>query len=203
MDASRTIIFYLDFISPFSYLVNARLPDIAARHGAVIDYRPVDVMLAKLGAGNFAPSTRTLPAKARFIRQDRRYWAEQYGIPMIDPKGTRTLRPNIGVLYAKDRGCAREYVDAAFLRIRGLGQGTDDDALIANIASDMRWEPRALLDFVNSPEALQRFEAGQREAHRLGVFGVPMMIVDDQMFWGNDRLDFLEEHLAATRQPAI
>jgi 2-hydroxychromene-2-carboxylate isomerase len=199
MDAKRQLIFYLDFISPFSYLVNAKLPGIAARYDAVIEYRPVDVMLAKLGVGNFAPSTRTLPAKARFIRQDRRYWAEQYGIPMIDPKGTRTLRPNIGVLYAKDRGRAREYVDAAFLRIRGLGQVTDDDALIANIASDMDWKPQALLDFVNSQEALKRFEEGQREAQRLGVFGVPMMIVDDQMFWGNDRLDFLEEYLAAPR----
>lgn len=198
MSSKRQIVFYLDFISPFAYLANARLPEIAARHGATIDYRPVDVMLAKLASGNFAPSTRTLPAKARFIRQDRRGWAQAYGIPMNDPAGTRTTRLNIGVLYAKDRGGVRAYVDAAFLRVRGLGQGPDDDAVLAGVAADMGWEPQALFDYVQSPQAQLRFQESQREAHRLGVFGVPMMIADDQMFWGNDRLDFLEEYLAAT-----
>jgi 2-hydroxychromene-2-carboxylate isomerase len=53
---------------------------------------------------------------------------------------------------------------------------------------------------VESQQAQLRFQESQREAHRLGVFGVPMMIADDQMFWGNDRLDFLEEYLAATSQ---
>lgn len=196
MGSKRRIVFYLDFISPFAYLANSRLPGIAARYGAAIEHRPIDVMYAKLAAGNFAPSTRSLPAKARFIRRDRRAWAARYGVPMNDPKGSRTERLNIGVFYAVDRGCAQRYVDAAFLRVRGLGQGPDDDAVLAGVAADMQWEAQALLDFVHSPEAKARYEECQREAHRLGVFGVPMMIVEDQMFWGNDRLDFLEEYLA-------
>jgi 2-hydroxychromene-2-carboxylate isomerase len=192
----RKIIFYLDFISPFAYLANVKLPGIAVRYAAAIEYRPIDVMHAKLAAGNFAPSTRNLPAKARFIGRDRRSWAERYGVPMNDPKGARTERLNIGVYHALDRGCAQQYVDAAFHRVRGLGQGPDDDAVLAGVAADLGWETQSLLDFVHSPQAQARYREGQQQAARLGVFGVPMLIVDDQMFWGNDRLDFLEEYLA-------
>ncbi len=192
----REIIFYFDFISPFAYLANVKLPGIAARYGAAIDYRPVDVMLAKLASGNFAPSTRSLPAKARFIREDRRAFAQHYGVPMNDPKGTSTPRLNSGVLYAKDRGCVRAYVDAAFHRVRGLGEGPDDDAVLAAMTAEMGWEPQALFDYVQSPQAQARYQEVQREAYRRGVFGVPMMIVGEEMFWGNDRLDFLEEYLA-------
>lgn len=200
MTTKRQIIFYLDFISPFAYLANVKLPGIAARHQAEIDYRPIDVMHAKLAAGNFAPSTRSLPAKARFIRRDRHNWAKRYGVPMNDPNGTRTERLNIGVLYAKDCGCVQQYVDAAFLRVRGLGQGPDDDAVLAGVAADMGWQAQSLLDYVHSPQAQARYREGQQEAFRLGVFGVPMMIVEDQMFWGNDRLDFLDECLAEAGQ---
>jgi 2-hydroxychromene-2-carboxylate isomerase len=197
MSAERRIVFYLDFISPFAYLANARLPAIAARHGATIDYRPMDVMHAKLAAGNFAPSTRAVAAKARFIRRDRLGWAERYGVPMTDPKAFRAPRLNSGLLLAADLGRAQAYADAAFHRVWGLGGDPDDDALLSAVAADIGIDARTLLDHVRTPEAQARYRALQQEAYARGVFGVPMMMVGDQMFWGNDRLDFLEECLSA------
>jgi 2-hydroxychromene-2-carboxylate isomerase len=194
----RQIMFYLDFISPFAYLANTRLPELAARHGATIEYRPVDVMLAKLAAGNFTPSTRSLPAKARFIRRDRLGWAERYGVPMNDPKAFRAPRLNSGLLYAADQGSARAYVDAAFHRVWGLGGDPDDDALLSAVAADAGLQPQSLFDYVHSSPAQLRYQECQKNAYSAGVFGVPMMMVDDQMYWGNDRLDFLDEWLAAT-----
>lgn len=197
MSANRQIVFYLDFISPFAYLANAKLPDIAARHGATIEYRPIDVMHAKLAAGNFTPSTRSLPAKARFIRTDRLGWAERYGLPMHDPKGFRAPRLNSGLLWAGDHGLARAYTDAAFHRVWGMGGDPDDDALLAAVAGDTGLDAKVLFDYVQTPQAQARYRDVQQQAYRLGIFGVPMLLVGEEMFWGNDRLDFLEECLAA------
>ena len=198
MTLKRQIMFYLDFISPFAYLANSRLPALAARHGVTIEYRPVDVMLAKLAAGNFTPSTRSLPAKARFIRRDRLGWAERYRVPMSDPKAFRAPRLNSGLLHAADQGRARAYADVAFHSVWGLGGDPDDDALLAAVAEAAGLQPQSLFVFVHSAPPQLRYQDCLQEAYSAGVFGVPMMIVDDQMYWGNDRLDFLEEWLTAT-----
>jgi len=194
---AATIVFWLDFISPFAYLANSRLPGIAQRHGASIEYRPLDVQRAKLAAGNFAPSTRSMPDKARFIRRDRLEWAQRYGLPMTDPKAFRAPRLNRGVLYAADRSQARAYANAAFHRVWGLGGDPDDEALLRDVCVQLQWDAGDYLAYVASAEAHERHEQMQKQAWRDGVFGVPMMTVGEEMFWGNDRLDFLEEYLAA------
>lgn len=191
-----TIVFYLDFISPFAYLANCRLPQLARRHGAVIEHRPLDVMQAKLATGNFAPSTRSMPDKARFIRRDRLAWAAAYGVPMRDPKAFRAPRLNVGLLYAHDRGRSQAYCDEAWRRVWGEGGDPDDEGLLREVCRALGWDEEDWLRYVGSPEAAARWGAMQRQAWRDGVFGVPMLVLDGQMYWGNDRLDFLEEQLA-------
>lgn len=197
MTAGRTIIFHTDFISPFAYLANSQLPAIAQRHGARIEYVPLDVMHAKLAGGNFAPSTRAMPSKAAFIRRDRLGWAQRYGLPMTDPKAFRAPRLNSGLLLAQDRGVAREYADAAFHRVWGLGGDPDDPQLLAQVCGVLGWDADEFVAHVESPAARERYAQVQKKAWDQGVFGVPMMTVGTDMFWGNDRLDFLEECLAA------
>jgi len=197
MHAAPSILFYLDFISPFAYLANSQLPAIAYRHGARIEHRPIDVQQAKLATGNFAPSTRSIPDKARFIRRDRLMWAERYGLAMRDPKSFRAPRLNSGLLYAADHGLAQAYTDAAFYRVWGLGGDPDDEGLLRGVCGELGWEAETVLEHVASEQARQRYEDLQRQASREGIFGVPMMVVGEHMFWGNDRLAHLEECLAS------
>lgn len=196
MTDPKRLDFYLDFVSPFAYLANARLPEIARWHGLALRYLPVDVANAKRAAGNEAPSTRSLPAKAKFIRRDRLQWAARYGLPMTDPPAFRAPRLNAGLLYAADHGCEAAYAQSAFHQVWGCGQDPDADQTISRVAAEAGLDPAALLAYVRSSHARDRYQAGEREAWNRGVFGVPMVITaDDQMFWGNDRLDFLEQHL--------
>ena len=196
-DPNRTIRFYFDFVSPFAYLANVRLPELAGKYGAQIVYHPVDVMHAKLAAGNYGPSTRSIPTKARYIRQDRLRWAARYGVPMNDPKQPRAPRLNSGVFHAARAGMAEAYVNAAFHQVWGLGGDPDDDALLAVIARELKWDAATFLAYVNSADARREYQESQREAHQRGVFGTPTMTVGDEMYWGNDRLEFLEEYLAS------
>ncbi len=197
----RTIDFFLDFISPYAYLVNSRIGAIAAKWGCAIRYMPVDVAAAKVAAGNTGPSTRAIPAKRRYIREDRLRWARSYGLPMNDPKAFLSPRLNSGIFLAERLRIAPDYVERAFHRVWGEGGDPDSDDLIAQVARDLGWNAEDLLAFVNSDEARTMLAASQQEAVTRGVFGVPMIIVGDGMFWGNDRLDFLEQHLAGMGSP--
>lgn len=192
----KRIDFYFDFISPFAYLANVKLPGLAKKHGAVIDYHPVDVLLAKLAAGNYGPSNRDIPVKARYIREDRLRWASSYGVPMVPAlNGTRAPRMNSGTFFALQQGKIEPYVNTGYHLVWGLGMDPDDETTLLALARELSFEPGTFLTFVNSPQARQQYTDSQAEAHKRGVFGVPIMIVEDQMYWGNDRLDFLERCL--------
>jgi 2-hydroxychromene-2-carboxylate isomerase len=70
----------------------------------------------------------------------------------------------------------------------------------------MGWAPDDFVAFVRSEDSRTRYQQSTQQAHARGVFGVPTMIVGGEMWWGNDRLDFLEEFLqarAASGQRAV
>jgi 2-hydroxychromene-2-carboxylate isomerase len=196
----KVIDFYFDFISPFSYLAELKLPEIAKKYGAAIHYCPIDIPLAKLAAGNYGPSNREVPAKMGYLSQDLQRWAKQYGVPLNFPKGFRSPRMNAGTFYAEKKGDAEGYVHKGFEQTYVIGADPDSDQTLTELAKSMGWDPESFLAYVNSKEAEKTYRELQLKAYRRGVFGAPMMIVDDQIFWGNDRLMFLEEYLASANQ---
>jgi len=196
---SRVIDFYFDFMSPFAYLAHTQLPALAARHGLRIAYHAIDLPAAKLAAGNTAPPNVSIPVKLRYLVTDMKRWARRYGVPLVFPKTLKSERLNLGLYYAADRGCEAEYLRAAWLPTWGQGGDMGDEALISAVARAMGWNAAAFLAFTASTEARERYALDNRDAHARGVFGAPTMMLDEQMWWGNDRLGFLEEHLAATR----
>ena len=194
-----TIDFYFDFVSPYSYLANCRLPALAQERGCTIAYKPIDLKATKLAAGNTGPATAQMPLKLRYAVADLTRWAKRYGAPIAfstagvpDP-----TRPNKGTYYAIDRGQEAEYVRAMWHATFGTGGAMGSEDVLRQVATGMGWNADDFIAFVDSEEAARRYEEGNLKAQERGVFGVPIMMVGDAMWWGNDRLDFLEEHLAA------
>lgn len=202
MNEPKTIEFFFDFLSPFAYLVHQRLPSLAKRYGYAIRYVPMDLPRAKRVAGNTGPSNRDIPVKLRYLTTDMNRWAKRYGVPLVFPKSFASERLNKGMLFAIDRGDAEAYVDAAFRLVWGRGEDMGSDAVLRQVAQERGWSADEFLAFVASQQAQERFEAANLEAHRRGVFGVPTMLIGEDMWWGNDRLHFLEEHLAQQSTPA-
>lgn len=196
LSTSRTLEFFFDFLSPFAYLTHQKLPVLAKRHGYELRFVPMDLPRAKLAAGNTGPSNRQVPVKLRYLTTDMKRWAQRYGVPLNFPRTFASERMNKGVLFAQDRGRALDYVTAAFASAwaRG-GEDLADSTLLASIARELGWQESEFLAFIDSPAAAERFEALNLEAHRRGVFGVPTMLIGEEMWWGNDRLQFLEEFL--------
>ena len=194
---SGAIDFYFDFISPYSYLAHCRLPDIAARHGRDIAYHVVDLAVIKLDAGNTGPTTREMALKYRYSGADMQRWAARYGVTIKRPSGYRPDRLNKGAFMAEDRGAIGAYVTAAWRRVWGAGGDMADEALMRDVAGELGWDSGEFLAFTDSAEAEARYRDSTRAAHQRGVFGVPTMMIGEEMWWGNDRLEFVDEFLAA------
>lgn len=193
-----SIDFYFDFLSPYSYLAHCRLPELAKKYGYEINYKPIDLKAAKLAAGNTGPATVQMPVKLRYAMADLGRWAKRYGVPMafaqVPPV---TERANKGVFYALQKDQAEAYVSALWGATFGVGGEFDSDEVLNAVARQLGWSSDEFLEFVQSDTAEQLYAEGNKAAQERGVFGAPVMMVGEEMWWGNDRLDLLEEYLAA------
>ena len=191
----KTIDFYLDFISPFAYLASFRLPTIARSCGASIAYHAIDLTAAKRAAGNTGPANREIPPKIRYLMADLRRWAKRYGVPLVPPSGFDSAAANRGLLWARKKGREEPYVRAVYDAIWGRGGNPADLGVLRSAVEAAGLPGDEFEAALNSDELDASYQELNRQAQARGVFGVPIFIVDDEMFWGNDRLDFLEEYL--------
>lgn len=192
----ETIEFFFDFASPYAYLAHVRLPGIASRHGCAISYQPVDLSEIKRAAGNIGPSTHFLAARQRYVMQDTARWAKRYGVPIAQPADYGSARLNRGVFLAIDRNAATEYANAVGRRVWAQGGAMNDTALLRTVAADLGWNAAEFIAYTTSETAAARYRATLAAARSRGVFGVPTMVVGERLWWGNDRLAFVEDYLA-------
>lgn len=192
---TRSIDFYFDFISPFSYLAQRKLPEVAQRHGYTIEYRPMDIPEAKIAAGNYGPSNREVLPKIKVMMADLDRWAKHYGVPLAFPASFDCAHWNCATLFARQQDKAEEYVTRAFHRIWGLGIDPRDRQELHACAFESGLDPDAAILFVESSVGQNEYRKSRAQAIQRGVFGAPMMFVDEQIFWGNDRIQFLDDYL--------
>jgi 2-hydroxychromene-2-carboxylate isomerase len=192
---SRVIEFYLDFISPFTYLALQRLPDLAEHYGCEVDYRAIDLQQAKQLAGNTGPGVHQMPIKLAYSKIDQKRWAKHYNIPVTTPAHYDSTRLARGFHFAKARGQTLPYLKLVFHRCWGEGASMIDETMLRDVALALGWDADAFLRFTRSAEADEPRRRATIAAHERGVFGVPTFVVGGELFWGNDRLDFLEEFL--------
>lgn len=190
--------FYLDFISPFGFLARHGLAQIATRHALEITYHPVDIGQIKRASGNTGPSNRDIPSKFNYLTEDVARWAKRYQLPMVRYlPGPNTRRLNKGLFQARDENRAGEYVEHAWNCVWRDGLDPGLERTLVEVAGRMQWQVKEFIDFIENPVSEQRFNAEINLATQKGVFGVPTYCINDQMWWGNDRLDFVEQYLEA------
>jgi 2-hydroxychromene-2-carboxylate isomerase len=101
----------------------------------------------------------------------------------------------VGMLYAQDAGVFRAYNDAVFRRFWEHELEVDDVPEITATLAEAGADAAGFADFLTG-EGRRRHDRIQAEAMEAGVFGVPMFILDGELFWGYDRIDLLRERLA-------
>jgi 2-hydroxychromene-2-carboxylate isomerase len=199
MTSPKTIEFFFDFGSPTTYLAHTQLPRIARETGAQLVYRPMLLGGVFKATGNASPVS--VPAKGRWMAQDIARWARRYDVPFVFnphfPINTLTLmRGATGLQLRQPQDFAR-YADAVFNAMWVQGRNLGDAGVLAATLTEAGIGAEAFTALVSDPEVKARLIATTDEAVARGVFGAPTCFVGEQMFFGQDRLDFVREALAS------
>lgn len=187
--------FYFDFMSPYAYLASVRLPSIAQRFGVEVSYHPIDLGIAKFSIGNTGPPNRELHVKRNHLARDLQRWAQRYEIPLRFPERLDSRLLNTGFFYAKHRSRAAEYLRHGFHRVWGEGNSPDDIVVFRSICKTLNWDLEDFIHYINSESGSRAYSQSTSAAISNQVFGVPMVKIGAEMWWGNDRLDFVIDYL--------
>lgn len=195
---TKSVDFYFDFGSPAAYLAWTQLPTICADNGAQIAWKPVLLGGVFQATGNRAPMT--VPLKGNYLFVDLTRFARRYGVAFQFnpnfPINTLTLmRAAVGLQMRRD---ARfdDFCAAMFRAIWVDAQNMNDPGTVAAVLTQAGFDPQALLALSGEQAVKDELKAQTQAAVQRGVFGAPTFFVADQMFWGQDRLDFVREALA-------
>ncbi|MCA3186505.1 MULTISPECIES: 2-hydroxychromene-2-carboxylate isomerase [unclassified Cupriavidus] len=195
---TRQVEFFFDFGSPYSYLAYKELPRVAARTGATIVWRPMLLGGVFKATGNHSPME--IPAKRQWSDGDLDCWARRYGAPFrLNPHfPINTLALMRGAIGYQRKGEAEfhRYVDAIFTAMWETGRNLNDPVEIGKVLVAAGLDPREALAMLDDAEVKADLKRVTEEAVARGIFGAPSFIVGDKLYWGNDRLLFVEEQLA-------
>jgi 2-hydroxychromene-2-carboxylate isomerase len=190
---SAGIDFYFDFISPYSYLANTVLPRLAAEHGASISYRPFGLFdLMKIVENR--PTTLECKNKGVYAMADLQRWAKSYQVDFAPSPFWQSIdfaELGRGMFVALDEGREADYVNAVYPAIYGRPVDLGQRSKLVGVLDKAGFDGARLLDRAQSAQYVAKLEKCTTTAAQRGVFGSPTMFVGDEMFFGNDRLDFM------------
>ena len=197
----KRVEFYYDLVSPYSYLAYRRIVRICEENRAELVLRPMLLGAVHKAVGLQAPIV--IKSKASYQARDIRRWAEYYGLPLQfpEPFPFRTLKTMRAAMFVRERGELESFTREAFALYweeGGAPEGreeTDEGGPVSEVARRIGVDPEEMLEGAASQEAKQDLKDATSEAVERGVFGAPAFFVGEEMFWGNDRLHFVEAAL--------
>lgn len=193
----KCVEFFYDFGSPASYLAFKRLPSLAAERGAAVVWRPMLLGGVFKATGNASPMM--VPAKARWMVGDLQRWAQRHGVAFSHnphfPINTLTLMRGAAGLQMRDEALFARYNEWVFDALWQRGLNLGDAALLASGLAEIGIEGQVFAALVGDPAVKARLIATTEDAVARGVFGAPSFFVDDRLYFGQDRLDFVAEAL--------
>lgn len=192
---------FFDFASPYSYLAATQIEAVAARAGGEVRWRPMVLGAVFKATGNDMPAR--VAAKAAHMVRDLDRWAKHYRVPfrMSSHWPMPTVAAERVCLVADEAGLAGPFALATFAAVWAEDRDINQTAELVRLAEAVGLDGPKALERAQAQEIKDRLRANTDEAVRRGVFGAPAMFVGDELFWGNDRLHFVEEALAAAPRP--
>ncbi|MEW6434614.1 MAG: 2-hydroxychromene-2-carboxylate isomerase [Myxococcota bacterium] len=194
----RIVEFFFDFMSPYSYLASTRVRAMGERVGATVRWRPFFLPGVMKATGNHGPTS--IAAKAAYVFKDLQDWAKYLGLPpVVLPEAFPflTVLADRVALVMDEKGRLEDFAVPTFRRIWAEGHDVSDPKTLEAILVGLGEVPGPILERAQSQELKDRLRGNTDEAVQRGAFGAPTFVVGDELFVGNDRLDFVERALAA------
>jgi 2-hydroxychromene-2-carboxylate isomerase len=180
---------FFNFRSPYCYLAaQAMFEQLAAFD--------VEVLWRSLAGWDGRSPPERAKVKVPLTRQDVARWCKRLNIPFNPPP--ITTDPTLAAMLAfaaEDAGLLSVYVKAVMWQEWACGRDIGDRAVLLDVANDIGLEAASANAALTSTANAQRLSDNWSDATALGVIGVPTFVVGEEIFWGNDRIDFLEAYL--------
>ncbi len=195
-----TIDYYLAPQSPWAYLGHRRLVDMARAAGATINVLPMDLGGQVFPVSGGLPLAKRAPQRVAYRLVELRRFSEWLGLPMhIQPKffpvpGDKSALLILAVASQRGSDAALAITEAVLSAVWAEQRNIDDEATLAALL-DERALPADALALSKTAAIADRYQAATRAAIDAGVFGAPSYVIDGEVFWGQDRLDFVERRL--------
>ena len=191
-----TIRFYFDYESPNAYIAWTQLPELARRHGCAID--PVPILYSALldAHGQLGPGE--CPAKGLWMSKNLARKAVLLGVPLNPPaflpfNPLLALRTTLLVSQTRERDAL---IGALFQAVWVRGLHVSETAVVESVTNEIGLPGEDLVEKAQMPEIKNQLRVQTDDAISRGVFGVPSMMVGDELFWGYDDFPYLELFLA-------
>lgn len=193
MNESIDVYVYFNFRSPYCYLASKTLFSIFDDYHANLVWRP-------LGSWDGRSPPEVAAKKVPLARQDLARIARRMGIPVNPPPTTTdpTLA-GAGSLLAEREGLLREYIVEVMRHEWAFGKDIGDAAVLTDIATGIGLDRDAFVATIHDPAQQQCLVDNWQEADAKGVIGVPSFVIGDQIFWGQDRIEYVLDHLRELR----
>jgi len=195
----KSLEFFFDVGSPASYLAWTQLPTLCANHGAELIYRPMLLGGVYQATGNASPAT--IPVKGRYVQMDYERHARRYGVPFKEnqhfPIITLFLMRAVTGIQLRRPEQLQQLLGCVFKALWIDALNLNDPQLTADILTGGGFDPADIERLAQDPDTKAALKATTEEAVKRGVFGAPTLFVGEQMFFGQDRMDFVREALSA------
>lgn len=193
----KTVDFYYDFGSPTAYLAHKRLQQLSARYDFAVNYKAILLGGVFKATGNTTPVA--IPAKGKYmLEHDLPRFAKRYGVPLnFNPHfPLNTLGLMRGAIAASRLDCLARYVDVVYDAVWVAGENMSEPEVVARVLAAGDLDAEALMTLSQDPEVKAELISSTEEAVERGAFGAPTLYLDGEMYFGQDRIDFIEEALA-------
>jgi 2-hydroxychromene-2-carboxylate isomerase len=198
---TRTIAYYFAPQSPWTYLGHLRFWDIARKAKAMIEVLPVDLGGKVFPVSGGLPLAKRAPQRQAYRLLELRRFAQHLHVPLnLQPRyfpvaGDDAARLIIAVGLHDGADAAMHVTDGILSAVWAEERNIADESVLAAILQE-RELPAKRLDDAHSQAVAERYADNTQRAIDAGVFGAPSYVVDGEIFWGQDRLDFVEHALA-------
>jgi len=190
--------FFFDYGSPYSYLADVQLAAFVERTGAELVYRPMLLGGVFKATGNSSPAFEPCEPKRSYGGREMARWIAHLGVPFVfNPHfPINTILLMRAAVAAQHAGVFESFHRAIYPAFWADGENLGDAEVIARVLGAAGVDAKPLLEATAAPEVKGELRATTEEAVGRGVFGAPSFFVGDELFFGQDRLMFVEAALA-------
>ena len=194
--------FWFDYSCPYAYLASTQVEALAARAGAKLRWKPLLLGGVFKAVGTPQNLSEVLvPAKARHNMEDMQRWAARFGVTLTMPSG-HPLRTVEALRATLVTGIDPAVVHGFYRAYWVEGRAPSSSETLHDVLRAAGHEPSSVLARIDDASIKADLRTRTDEAIGLGIFGVPAFVVDGELFWGQDRMHFVERALAGFR-PAL